>query len=89
MCKQNLLYDLAHDTITHRIPFHGLEAGAFDHGDEFGFGHFGFAAGLDRVRGGDLAALHIRGAPRSLVTHSTLSNDDQRIIYVFRPSVRA
>ena len=46
------------DTIIHGIPFHSLEAGVFDHGDEFLFGHFDLAV-FDGVAVGEFAAVII------------------------------
>ena len=43
------------NTIIHRIPFHGFEAGAVDHFDDLLLGHFDFAARFDGVAVGEFA----------------------------------
>jgi hypothetical protein len=45
------------DSVIHRIPFHRLETSALDHFDDLLFSHFYFAAGLDGVTMGELAAV--------------------------------
>ena len=50
--NRNLLH-----AVVDRIPFHSLEAGVFDHGDEFLFGHF-YLAVFNGVAFGELAAVN-------------------------------
>jgi hypothetical protein len=45
------------DAIINRIPFHSLEAGAFDHLDDLLLGHLHFVVGFDRVRMREFAAI--------------------------------
>src|SRR5436190_9206911 len=45
------------DSVIDRISFHSVEAGTVDHFDDLLFGHFYFAAGLDGVAVGELAAV--------------------------------
>jgi len=54
--RSTLLCLCSFDAIIHRIPFNRFEAGVFDHGDEFLFGHF-YLAVFDRVAFGELAAV--------------------------------
>jgi hypothetical protein len=45
------------DAVVEGVTFDGFEAGAVDHFDDLLFGHFYFAAGLDGVALGQLAAV--------------------------------